>query len=313
MTDISEVALAVSLTHVNKWGSDVQVLLAIAAEPGPAKVLSYANLAQRTGLSTGTISVSLRRLETRRVILRDPGLGRDSATYFIRPPAKWGLVPWRVSRGTALERLQALSDHLYRAQMEMVDLASSRVLSREQTRSEGARAKTRDLGSSRDRTREQRAVDNTVCSRDRTRDQTGSPLLTNYSLQRVTRSELEGGRELRSDLSGREVQLIGAFLKGACLEYVEGRPLLRLKRVATESNGNFEKVLEAAGDLAGPGLFEMRLAQLERLMVEPSTHPAPYRQLGEKEALERQIEILSKMAGCEDEIEELRLKFEELS
>lgn len=303
MTDISEVALAVSLTDVNKWGSDVQVLLAIAAEPGPARELTYVHLAHRTALSTGTISRSLQRLETRRVILRDPGLGRERAAYFIRPPAKWGLVPWRVSRGTALERLEALSDHLYRA----------RALSRAQTRSRRARSGKRDLGSARDLGGAQIPVDNTVCARDLGGAQSGSPLLTNYSLQRVTRSELEGGRELRSDLSDREAELIGAFLKGACIEYVEGRPLLRLKRIATESNGNFEKVLETAGDLGGPGLFEMRLAQLERLMVEPSSHPAPYRQLGEKEALERQIEILSKMAGCEDEVEELRLKLEELS
>ena len=64
MTELHEVAFAVSLTNLREWGTDVQVLLALSAEPtmGETK-LCHRELAKRTGLSTGTVSVALKRLD----------------------------------------------------------------------------------------------------------------------------------------------------------------------------------------------------------------------------------------------------------
>lgn len=304
MTDLHEVAFAVSLTNLREWGTDVQVLLALAAEPAIGDTtLCYRELAKRTGLSTGTVSVVLKRLETRRVILRDPGRGREPSAWFVRPPEKWGLVPWRCEREVAIDRIALSVGRLTRVQTEKADLGSSRDTARVQTRSQATKSKSSDLGSSRGLTRAQRPVEKDVCSRDSDARTTSAPSLSSSSLQRVTRGELEGGREQRADISDREAELMLAFMVGAGLDEVKGSVFRRLRVVAAESNGTLPRLVELARDAKGPGLFLARLGQIEQAMVAPSSEPRHPYMATERERLEQHLEACRR-AGLEEEARE---------
>lgn len=309
MTSPTRVLNALCQIELHRWGTRGAVLSYLAGRPQLPNGVTVSSLRDAKAflrLEVRTIRKALRGLVEDGVIVISQSSGSRPAGILIRDPKEWGpSVPWRADRREAMIALEAFSA----LHLETQSAASARSWGRAQSLLvRGPRgAHYNQLvrapgGAHNDHLRARpwgRALE--------------PPLSTSSSRQRVQRSELEGGRE-REDLSDREAELMAAFMDGAGIEEVSGTTFRRLRRLAAESNGTLPRLVELARDLAGPGRFLDRLAQLEEAMVAPAgTDRVPCPQLSEREALERQIEILSKAAGYEDEVEELRAQLEEMS
>lgn len=263
--------------------------------PNGITVASLRDTSAFLRLSLRSIGSALRGLADDGVIVVSQTTGTRPAGILIRDPKEWGpAVPWRVDRREAMIALDAF----FALQVETQSAASARAWDRAQSLlARGARtARYEPLARG---ARPARYA--TLSARGQARA-LERPLSTDSSRQRVSRSELEGGRE-GAELSEREVKIVSAFMAGSGVEEVAGQWLRRLKRLAAESNGELERLCRLAADPAGPALGVERLAQLERAMVSPGgSERIPYMR-SEEQRLEAHVEACRR-AGFEDEASE---------
>jgi len=297
MTDWHDVVRAVSLTRVHEWGTEVQVLLALTAEPAPGGEVKVClgDLAHDTGLGTGQVSRAIGKLIGRRVIARDSGRGQESSSYWIRPPNEWGRVPWRVERRAVGTIIDASLGLHARAR----DQDSSRAWARERRRSVNgksasatwvARAPGRASYSDLARAPGRASYDH-PCTSSSGIDE------DHLFAKRVTGSEL-------GKLPDRQRLLAEAWFRGTGVQYFAGGRLVRLLRLAEECNGELDRLVAIAADPRGPASWDERLAQLEEAMSTPPVQEAARQEYSSEEArLERHVAQLQ-AAGLEEEAEE---------
>jgi hypothetical protein len=312
VSELYDVTGAVSRTWVKKWGTEVGVLLRIAADPQCLGEVSgtVEELAGNFGLDGWSLRLALERLEERGCIGRNVSQGERGGTYRVRPIAEWTGAPWKAGHARALEELDI--DYGRRARvLSRWQTSELRAPAREVARSQqtahrratwGLRAHTREVGD--EATRGLRA---------RGAAPSPPPVVGAVATAPppVVKRRAGGDFVGLEDFGERESELVRAFMAGALLEELYGHALRRLCRVAAESNGNFPAVLELARRPDGPERWLDRLAELERAMVGPPVARSAIRELSERERLERHRDELRR-AGLEEDAREVETQLASL-
>lgn len=269
MTDLHDVARAVSLTRLHEWGTEAQVLLALASEPAPFGEIRVGlrDLAHDTGLGSGEISRAIRGLVRRKVLTVDPGRGQEPSAYWIRPPAEWGLVPWRLDR----RAVGAIIDASFGLHVRALDLDSARAWTRARRRSVNGNSggPTRVVRAS------GRAHKNDLVRASRRAhydDEAASSHLSFRIEDRYPSSE-QAEKRATQPLNERERRLVDAFKAGTGMGEVYGTLLAGLRQVANEANGELERICRLVSDPAGPRDWNERLSLARLALVE--TQPDP--------------------------------------
>ncbi|MHB8431042.1 MAG: hypothetical protein ACYDDZ_11035 [Acidimicrobiales bacterium] len=265
-------------------------------------------------------------LVKRGVLLCDPGGGREASTYWIRDPREWHTVPWVAPRREISTRLDEHFGLRVRALEVSSDLASARKSSWNRARRRSANGAVRKptwvaRESAEGFARYAAPKQGQRAKVQRVSRATAHPSLSSdvvvvagapppsLSSNVVYADGLKRGERMNYGLTVRAAILVGAVMEGLALDELRGDPLRRVKRVAAECNGEFDRLVGIARRLPAPARWVDRIIELEQEMVAPSCS-APIasksvRGWSERERLERHLHELT-VAGETEEAEEVR-------